>query len=107
MSGLYAGRRESTGLRLPRSLPTTKRIVREVTAITSVSARVARTNLGILGVVGATAEESRPVGKTPVSRKECAMRARQSQPLELNFLTCLTEMRTLATLITEKRSRTL
>lgn len=104
MSGIYAGRRESTGLRLPRSLPTTKRAVREVTVVTSVSARA---SLGILGAVGATAEESRPVGKTPVSRKECALWATQSQLLGINFLTSLMEMRTLATLITEKRSRTL
>lgn len=107
MSGLHAGRRESTGLRLPRSLPTTKRAIREVTVATNTSARVTRTSLGALGAMGATAEESKPVGKTPVSRKECAMWARQSQPLGLNLLTCLTEMRTPATLITKKRSGTL
>lgn len=107
VSGLHAGRRESTGLRLPRSLPTTKRAIREVTVATNTSARVTRTSLGALGAMGATAEESKPVGKTPVSRKECAMWARQSQPLGLNLLTCLTEMRTPTTLITKKRSGTL
>lgn len=69
ISGLYPGKREPVGFGLPRSLPTTKRAVREVAMIMTINTRLARTSLDILGAAGATAEEFRPVGETPVSRR--------------------------------------
>lgn len=76
VSGLFPGKGESVGFRLPRSLPTTKRAIREMAMIMTINTRLARTSLDILGAAGATAEESRPVGETPVSRRR--VRAGQS-----------------------------
>lgn len=64
VNGLFPGKRESVGFRLPRNLPTTKRAIREVAMIMTINTRLARTSLDILGAAGATAEESRPVGET-------------------------------------------
>lgn len=69
ISGLFPGKREPVRFLLPRNLPTTKRAITEVAMIMTINARPTRTSLDILGAAGATAEESRPVGETPVSRR--------------------------------------
>ena len=92
-------------IQITKSLPTKKRAIREVTMAMTKNATVARTSLRFLGASGATAEESRPVGKMPVSRRSVG--AGQSQPHGPSLLAYPMRMRTPATLTMEKENESL